>query len=246
MAIVEIIKDSKGHSHKVHDLWDVNRPRWSFSNDKTGIPGLNTLAGNKSHLYDGCIPGCLKGSFTGVCGTCSHDCPGCYAKKITRNIEPFIKYALNTIEVQSDPEKFMFLAERELYANPVVSYKVARFHDSGDFVGEDHFREACKMADRHKAETRFGCYSKENSIIEPNISMIPENMVVNCSPWKGVCEPISNLPQFIWDDGTDPELVKLPHCPAVSKEGKRTGVQCCNCLHCYKAKPGDRWAVYKH
>ena len=59
-------------------------------------------------------------------------------------------------------------------------------------------------------------------------------------------EYIGDLPQFCYDNGSDPELAKLPHCPAVDAHGNRTGVQCINCRHCYNAKRGQRWSIYAH
>jgi len=241
----EII-DKAGHKHYIPDIWDENRTRCSYSNGKTGLPSVNLLAGSKDHLYDGCIPDVLKEYFPLVTGTCPCDCPGCYAKKITRNIEPFIKLALNTIEAMQDPHRFWALVEKELYGDEIILYKVIRIHDSGEFFSFEYFKECMNFIERHK-ESRFGDYSKAKDIInEYGIENLPDNLVMSCSPWEGHCEPIGDLPQFIYDNHTNPELASLPHCPAVSYDGKRTGVQCKQCLHCYKAKHGDRWAVYAH
>lgn len=241
-----MIKDSKGRKHYIPDMWDKKRPRVSFSNGKTGIPSINTLAGNANHIYNGAIPGVLKEYFPLICGTCCCDCPGCYAKMISRNIEPFVKMALNTLEARQDPEQFFWFVEKELYGNPIVTYKVARLHDSGDFFNREYLDAGVDFINRHK-ETRFGAYTKAEDLIkEFGIDNLPDNMSCSCSPWEGICEPIGDLPQFIYDDGSNPALASLPHCPAVNKEGKRTGVQCKDCLHCYKAQRGDVRCVYAH
>ena len=245
--VVAVVTDKSGKKHYIPDLWDVKRKRCSYSNDKTGLPSVNQLPGDINHLYDGSIPTALKEYFPLCSGTCHGDCPGCYAKKVTRNFEPFIKWAMNTIEAKTDPERFWHLVEKELYGNPIVIYRVVRIHDGGDFFNKDYFETGVNMIKRHMDTTSFGSYTKEADIVLGyGIDNLPSNFILSCSPWEGFCEPIGDLPQFIYDDGTNPELAALPHCPAVAKNGKRTGVQCKDCLHCYKAKRGDRWCVYAH
>ena len=241
-----VIIDKSGRAHYIPELWDVTRTRVLYGNTKTGLPSINLLAGDINHFYSGSIPGVLKKYFNLICGTCAQDCPGCYAKKITRNIEPFIKFALNTIEAKTDPARFFSLVEKELYNNLTVAYKVVRIHDSGDFFNNDYFIACMDFINRHP-ETRFGAYTKANNIVlQYGVDNLPENLTLSCSPWAGVAEPIGDLPQFIYDNKTDPELATLKHCPAVDKNGKRTGVTCAQCLHCYTAKRGDRRAVYAH
>ncbi len=242
------IVDKKGTKHFIPDMWDEKRSRCSFSNGKTGIPSANLLAGDMNHVYDGAMPKILKDYFPLICGTCNGDCPGCYAKMMTRNIEPFIKTAMNTLEAKTDPEKYFWMVERELFDNnQIVIYKVVRLHDSGDFFSRDYLDCCVDFVKKHADTTNFGAYTKAEELMnEFNIDNLPKNLVCSCSPWEGYCEPIGDLPQFIYDDGTNPELASLPHCPAVNKEGKRTGVQCKDCLHCYKAKRGDKRCVYAH
>lgn len=238
--------DGKGNKHNIPALWDEKRSRVSFGNTKTGIPSINLLAGDMAAVYDGCFPAVLKDTFSGICGTCNSNCPGCYAKKITRNIDPMIKYALNTMEAKEDPERFISLVEKELYSNPLVIYRVVRIHDSGDFFSDDYFSAIMDMVKRHP-ETIYGAYTKAETIVNNyGLDNLPKNLSLSCSPWDGHCNEIGDLPQFIYDDHTKPELATLPHCPAVDKNGKRTGIQCKDCLHCYHAKRGQKWAVYAH
>jgi len=219
----------------------------SYGNTKTGIPSFNLLAGNQSHPYDGTAPHKFDGSeLRQVCGTCNTDCPGCYAKAMTRYDATFTHYAENTYMVYSDPVALVHSLEAQLYASPVTAPRVFRLHDSGDFATWEYFTEIMAMIRRHP-ETQYGAYTKRADLVNRyGLENLPDNFSLQCSPWEGHCEPIGDLPQFIYDDGTHPELARLPHCPAVDKNGKRTGVQCKDCLHCYFSKRGQRWAVYAH
>ena len=55
-----------------------------------------------------------------------------------------------------------------------------------------------------------------------------------------------NLQEFIYDDGTEPELENVLHCPAVDEKGRKTGMTCAACKLCISAKPGQKIAVYAH
>lgn len=246
--------DKKNGVHYIPALWDENRKRCSYSNGKTGIISVSFLAGNACHEYNGSIPDVLKENpiFEGITGTCNCDCPGCYAKAMTRYPDTFVKLALNTIEMKENPVKFFALVEKELFANPLTAPRVFRLHDSGDISSPEYYSAMTDFIGRHP-ETVFGTYTKRDDIVKDEHGNVnkPNNLTMSCSPWitsDGVvlCAPINDLPQFIYDDGTNPELANLPHCPAVDKNGKKTGKTCINCLHCYTAKPGQRWAVYAH
>ena len=166
--------------------------------------------------------------------------------KTTRNIIPAIKTALNTMEALSDPVRFVSLVEAEIFGNPVMIPGVVRIHDSGDFFSLEYLEAVAGMIRRHPG-TRFGSYTKEEETAQRfGLDRIPDNFTLSCSPWEGHCNPIGDLPQFIYDAGDDPEITALPHCPAVDKNGHRTGIHCADCLHCYFAKRGDRIAVYPH
>lgn len=242
----EYINAKTGNTAAVPELWNPDRRRCSYSNEKTGgIPSVSILAGSINANYSGAIPWNLKTAFN-VCGTCSADCPGCYAKKLTRYPDKYIQLALNTIEAKTDPVRFFELVEKELFRDPWTDPRVVRLHDSGEFFSIEYFSAAMDFINRHPG-TVFGTYSKEAEIInEYGINNLPANLCLSCSPWKGYCEPIGDLPQFIYDDGTDPEIAALKHCPAVDKNGKKTGVHCMQCKHCYTARRGSRIAVYAH
>ena len=225
----------------------------SKDNGKTGIWSFNLLAGDKNHAYNGSKPAtpaalekyAARGTDTACAGTCSGDCPGCYAKAMTRYTDVFTNMVDNTVSARRVPVATVAAIEKELYSGAVVP-GIFRIHDSGDFFSYEYFAAWCAMIARHP-ETKFGAYTKENAIVEKyGIDNLPANFSLQCSPWPGHCDPIGDLPQFCYDDGSNPELASLPHCPAVDAHGKRTGVQCINCRHCYNARRGQRWAVYAH
>lgn len=243
------IFDKKGNVHYFYDMWDCKRKRVSYTNSKTGFPSINLLAGDKNKVYNGCVPETLKDTFNVIGGTCPYDCPGCYAKKITRNYEPAIKFALNTLEAKTDPERFWYMVEYELFKwNQFVTYKIIRTHDSGDFFNDDYFETGMKFIKKHEDSTRFYGYTKAKDTVENyGIDNLPDNFGLLCSPWGEICKPIGDLPQFIYDDGTNPELVNISHCPAIDRYGKKTGIKCKDCLWCpLHAKKGGKKAVYAH
>ena len=221
----------------------------STDNSKTGIPSFNILAGGRDHEYTGYKNAetweAIKEKFGAVCGTCGGDCPGCYAKKMTRFPHVLENTAGNTVAVMENPAEAVRELESVLFGNgnnpPFV-----RWHDSGEWFSLEYFAAACEMMKRHPG-TRFGAYTKAADIVEAyGIENLPGNFSLQCSPWEGYCDPIGDLPQFIYDDGSNSEIAALPHCPAVGKDGKRTGVKCCDCLYCYHAKRGGKRAVYAH
>ena len=246
---MDFVTSKKGQRFNIPGLWDRDRDRLSYDNGKTGFSCIPLLAGDREKEYSGSIPVVLREYMQNkgfnLCGTCSGDCPGCYAKKSTRNIAPAIKYILNTLELKEDPERFVSLIEREMFGQAFPD-RVYRLHDSGDFDSYTYYECVMDMSYRHPESILYS-YTKESSFVyRYGITRIPETFTLSCSPWKDISLPIGDLPQFIYDDHTDPDIAKLPHCPAVSKDGKRTGITCKRCGHCALAKHGDRWAVYAH
>lgn len=243
------IVDKSGKSHHFYDMWDCRRKRVSYTNSKTCFPSVNLLAGDTNKVYDGCVPEGLRCDFKMISGTCPYNCPGCYAKKITRNYEPAIKFGLNTLEAKTDPEKFWYMIEQELFEwNQFVTYKIIRIHDSGDYFSDDYFETGMKFIKKYSNTTRFYGYTKAEDIVNNyGIDNIPQNMNLLCSPWGDICKPIGDLPQFIYDDGSDPSLVKVPHCPAIDSHGKKTGIKCKDCCWCpIYAGRGSKKAVHAH
>ena len=226
-------------------LFNPNRERLSYSNGKTGFISWSLLAGSKDSSYNGLIPGAIKKAGLVCRGSCPCNCEGCYAKKMTRLPDVYIKTYLNTLEALLDPDKFLELVFNEITRN-CENELFIRIHDQGDFISYKYY---CKVMDycKNHSKWNYGIYTKcESYVYKYGIANIPSNVVISCSPWAGHCEPIGDLPQFIYDDHSNPELATLPHCPAVNKDGKRTGITCRQCMHCYTARHGDRWAVYSH
>lgn len=238
VTISDILKDSISITH---------------DNSKTGIDSINLLAGPSDATYTGYAPAAVKAcpdynTLTGTCSSCNGagPCPECYARKLTRYTDTLINYASNTVIAKRDPTDFFRQLEEAEFENPLVAPRVFRLHDSGDFFSFEYFSAAMDFIGRHP-ETRFGAYTKETeTVLKYGIENLPANLSLSDSPWPGHCEPVDGLPHFYYDDRTNDYIKSLPHCPAVDKNGKRTGVKCAQCLHCYIAKPGDAWAVYKH
>lgn len=238
----------------------------SHDNSKTGIDSFNLLAGDVRQMYNGATPKtenalatyASRGIIPENCtGTCGQNCPGCYAKRMTRYTMTFVHAAENTFFVKLDPAAAVHALEVAIYADGNAP-ELFRVHDTGDFMidvdgngqpGEKsfiYFSEMCEMMKRHP-ETHFGAYTKCNALVyRYGVDNLPVNFSLQCSPWAGVSEPIADLPQFIYDDGSNPEISALPHCPAVDCHGHRTGIQCKTCGYCYHAKRGGRRAVYAH
>ena len=246
--------DNTGKAYYVATLWDSNRRRCSYDNGKTAYPSVNTLAGSCAACYAGSLPAVIRALFPDIKGTCPETCPGCYALPITRNFIPAITTILNTLETEQDPARFYALVERELYSGEFVlatAPDCVRIHDSGEFRLESDFQACVAFAARHP-ETDFYGYSKSEIVAAAFLAGdFPANFHCACSPWvtsDGVvlCAPVSDMYQFIYDDGTNPDLDTLVHCPAVNVYGERTGVTCKACGLCRRAKDGTKTAVYSH
>jgi hypothetical protein len=100
-------------------------------------------------------------------------------------------------------------------------------------------------------KVKFYCYTKRFDLVDKYLNEFkefPENLVVNISVWhdndKGY--NFEGLNKFVYDDGTDPEVAKLRHCPAVDKNGHSTGIKCSQCGWCFKGNIGSVTAVYDH
>ena len=228
---------------------DYSKIYVSFNYEKTGIPSFSLLAGNQNWLYNGYMTKEAKQAVNDyqIKGTCPATCTGCYALKMTRYPAVFKHLAYNTLLVKESPEKALQALHDKYFSNPYKAPNIFRIHDSGEFFSLWYFYCWIDFIKEHP-NTIFGSYTKQKTFVNLYLrkEKLPDNLTLSCSPWKGFCEPIANLPQFCYDNGTDPTLLSIPHCPAVNKDGKRTGVQCINCLHCYKANYGEKWAVYSH
>ncbi|MBQ1789869.1 MAG: hypothetical protein II008_06825 [Oscillospiraceae bacterium] len=154
-------------------------------------------------------------------------------------------------------------AELEQYlavARGLAVVKYFRIHVSGELENAEQLRRWNQIARQHP-ETTFGIYTKNYDALAEFLDDEPEgfanNLVVNVSEWHGVAKPFlekyawAKLNVFVYDDHVEPDVAKLPHCPAVTKEGHHTilpdgsPMTCDRCGRCYR-KTGERTAVHAH
>jgi hypothetical protein len=137
-----------------------------------------------------------------------------------------------------------FFRQLEIYFNDNI-ISVFRWHVGGEFFSKEYMQAVYEFCANHP-ETRFYAYTKRFDWLEELNEFKPSNLIINVSIWhKNYNNPL-NYPEFIYDDGTEKELENVPHCPAVDKAGHETGITCSKCRRCFKAKAGDKIAVYAH
>lgn len=194
-----------------------------------------------------------KGELTNVWGTCGGVCNGCegfcYAVRDTRQHHNSVipSVGKNTVIMRHDMDKGFKQIKEALIKNKA---KVLRLHSSGEIMNYDYLLHMVKLA-VEMPDVLFYFYTKRFSFMEQYIKecgALPENLVCNISEWKGNTEgyQLDGLNKFVYDDGTDPTLEKLVHCPAVDKNGKKTGVTCSQCQRCFSGNKGIVTAVYDH
>jgi hypothetical protein len=101
------------------------------------------------------------------------------------------------------------------------------------------------------SRTKFYFYTKRFDLVEKYLKEcgeFPKNLICNISEWKGNTEGFNlvGLNIFTYDDGTDDSLKSVPHCPAVNKNGGKTGISCDQCKRCFSKNNGLITAVYAH
>ena len=189
--------------------------------------------------------GTVLTNITGTCGGCCAGCKNdCYAvKQAVYHHNSVIKaWGDNTILAREDRDEFFHQLD-DYFKKNIVS--VFRWHVGGEFFSKGYMVNVYQFCAKHP-ETKFYVYTKRFAWLEELDRFKPDNLTINVSIWhKNYSNPL-NYPEFIYDDGTDPEVSKLPHCPAVNKDGHETGITCAQCRHCFTAKQGDKKAVYAH
>jgi hypothetical protein len=194
-----------------------------------------------------------KGQLTNVWGTCSGCCDGCqnycYAVRDTRRHHNAVipSVGKNTVIMRHDMDKGFKQIKEALIKNKA---KVLRLHSSGEIMNYDYLLHMVKLA-VDMPDVLFYFYTKRFAFMEQYLKecgALPENLVCNISEWKGNTEgyQLGGLNKFVYDDGTDPKVAKLAHCPAVDKKGKKTGVTCSQCQRCFSGNKGIITAVYDH
>lgn len=217
-------------------------------NKKTGkgiwlvnlLPGDTPLTKN-----DGTVLTNVAGSCGGCCQNCKKDC---YAARyvLFHHNSCVPSYASNTVLARHDVKTF-FKELQDFIDRNIVS--VIRLHSSGEIPTKEYLIEMVKIA-KANPMVIFYTYTKRFKWLEEVIDEygdLPNNLIINVSIWHKNYDNPLNLPEFIYDDGTEPELENLFHCPAVERGGRDNNeMTCSSCKRCFKAKKGDKIAVYAH
>ena len=212
-----------------------------------GVYAFNLMPGSKP------ISTKDKGQLTNVWGTCSGCCDGCenycYAVKDTRRFHNTVipSVGKNTVIMRHDMDKGFKQIKEALIKNKA---KVLRWQSSGEIMNYDYLLHMVKLA-VELPDIQFYFYTKRFAFMEQYLKEcgeLPKNLVCNISEWKGNTEgyQLDGLNKFVYDDGTDPTMEKLVHCPAVNKKGGKTGVTCEQCKRCFSGNKGIITAVYDH
>ena len=212
-----------------------------------GIWCFNTLPGDKP------LCNSTKGQLTDIHGTCGGCCDGCandcYAirdGKLHHNA-CIPAWGKNTLIARHNIDGLFEQIKGDLIKKKA---KVLRWHSAGEIESFNYLLHMVKLA-VELPDVQFYCYTKRFDYISQYLKEyknLPENFIVNISVWNGNDKgyDFGKLNKFIYDDGTNPEVSKMVHCPAVDKKGHSTGVKCSQCGRCYKGNLGSVTAVYAH
>lgn len=192
----------------------------------------------------------VYGTCAGVCNACKNDCYAARAVKQYR--ETATAWTKNTLILRDDAGRLYNDMRAYLVRRPLVKY--VRFHVGGEFMpGLEGVRELIALVAlaREFPKVIFYGYTKRTTLLKKYLdcnAVFPQNLVISVSMWKKTTINYTGAPEFIYDAGTEEEIASLPHCPAISKDGKHIdGVKCGdNCTWCMTCKPGERMAVYAH
>ena len=187
---------------------------------------------------------------TGTCGGCCSECKmNCYAIRDTRRYHNTCipSLAKNTLIMRHNLSGMFEQVKQALIDNKV---KILRWHSSGEIESYDYLLKMVQLA-RDLPEIKFYFYTKRFAFIERFLdehNAFPVNLICNISEWNGNTDGfrLNGLDKFVYDDGTDPDLARVTHCPAVSKDGKKTGIHCDQCRRCFSVNDGKITAVYAH
>lgn len=209
-----------------------------------GIYTVNLLAGDEPLTLSN---GTQLTNIPGTCGGCCKECKGnCYAirTQLFRN-KNVPMWASNTILAIQEIDTF-FKEIQQFIDCSIVS--AIRFHAFGEIPSYEYLEHMVELAKRNN-DIKFYTYTKRFKWIEEYLKendSFPSNLVINVSIWNKNYDNHYDLPEFIYDDGTDQDLKYVKHCPAIDKDGHETGITCAKCKMCLKAKNGNKIAVYAH
>ena len=184
-------------------------------------------------------------NITGTCQGCCDGCKGsCYAvKQAVYHHNSVIKaWGDNTLLARESMDEFFHQLD-VFFSENIVS--VFRWHVGGEFFSKEYMAAVYEFCARHP-ETRFYAYTKRFAWLEQLHAAKPSNLVINVSIWHNNYNNPLGYQTFIYDDGTDETVSKLPHCPAVDKDGHETGVTCAKCRRCFTQDKIKDIAVYAH
>lgn len=228
-------------------------PSITKGNKKMGaIYSFSTLPGaHKIVLNDGTKLTGIRGTCSGVCDGCEQHCYAMRDAKLHHNVT-VPAWAKNTKMIRKDMQMTMEKIDNYIKKHNV---KYWRWNVAGEIESYEYLESINELAKKNP-QTNFGIYTKRFNFIAKFLvehGDFAENLCVNLSVWKGNIDgyELGNLNQFIWDDGDEPELDKVVHCPAVSKpttpggKGHRTNITCDQCKRCYAGR-GKKTAVYNH
>lgn len=212
-----------------------------------GVYALNLMPGSKP------LSSKDKGQLTNVIGTCVGCCDGCekfcYAVRDARRFHNTVipSVGKNTEIMRYDMDGGFKQVKEQLVKKKA---KVLRWHSSGEIMSYDYLLHMVKIA-VELPDVKFYFYTKRFGFIEQYLKdhgMFPKNLVCNISEWKGNTDGycLDGLNRFVFDDGTDPNLQHVTHCPAVDKNGNKTGITCDKCQRCFAGNKGTITAVYEH
>ena len=186
----------------------------------------------------------------GTCQNCGENCEhDCYAVRDTRRHHNVCipAQAKNTV-IMRENLSLMFSQLKSRVIKEKV--QILRYHSSGEIESYEYLLQMVKLA-KELPQVKFYFYTKRFDFLERYLkehTAFPDNLVCNVSEWHNNTEKyqLTGLNRFVYDDGADPEVSKLPHCPAVNPKGGKTGITCDKCQRCYSRNDGHRIAVYAH
>lgn len=192
-------------------------------------------------LKNGTVLTNITGTCQGCCNGCKHNC---YAvNSCVYHHNSVIKaWGENTLLARENMEEFFH--QLDVFFNENI-VSVFRWHVGGEFFSKEYMLAVYNFCAKH-SDTKFYCYTKRFKWLEELHTFKPENLIVNVSIWHNNYNNPLGYPTFIYDDGVDENIAKMPHCPAVDKDGHETGVTCAKCRRCFTAKGGNNIAVYAH
>ena len=241
----------------------------SMGNSKIGrMFNFSTLPGNETHLLtlkNGQVLTDIPGTCTGLCEECFYN--GCYAVNSARQYHNTVipAWAENTLLLRSG--KVWELLEAALIKN-AGKVKFFRINVSGELQNVDDIVRWNTLAHNHP-EVTFAFYTKNLDALDLFFQQYEDtepNLIPNVSNWNHCADWFiekyagkvnvfeydpTNLKSCDWSEEDRVRLFSLPHCPAVTKDGKHAKkpngdpILCEDCRRCYR-KTGKTTAVYAH